>query len=265
MSDTTDSSSTLSPRIYLLLENTHKANNLGTVLRCAAAFGVTQVVAVGCNKCSTHGSHGAAKHVSRVSFPGMEQAVSYLRDECHCKSLVGILGGVANAHDANGYNVVEENAVFNLALAPKETMKHSTAKRSYPIHSRPFRDGNCCFVVGKRPKGLPTSLASQCDFFVHVPHANVTNDDNLHLLDTPSCLSITLHHFTAWANYDEQGFHGHKYEKAATQQLSLEAKEAARLGRLEVRRKQMEEASEYTIGEDIITGIFGARTIDGDY
>ena len=263
MSNTTDSL-THPPRIYLLLENTHKANNLGTVLRCAAAFGVEQVVVVGCNKCSTHGSHGAAKHVSRVSFPGVEQAVSYLRDECHCKSLVGILGGVANAHDVNGYSVVEENAVFNVVVR-KETIDQSTAKRSYPIHSRPFCDGNCCFVVSKRPKGLPTSLASQCDFFVHIPHVNVMNDDNLHLLDTPSCLSITLHHFTAWANYDERGFQGHKYEKAMTQQLSSEAKEAARLGRLEVRRQQMEEANEYTVGEDAITGTFGAKTDDGDY
>ena len=192
MSSATDSS-TFPPRIYLLLENTHKANNLGTVLRCVAAFGVEQVVAVGCNKCSS-GSHGAAKHVSRVSFPGVEQAVAYLHDECNCKSLVGILGGVANAHDANGYSVVEENDVFNVVVT-KETIDQSTAKRSYPIHSRPFCDGKNCFVIGKRPKGLPTSLASQCDFFVHVPHVNVMNDDNHHLLDTPSCLSIVLHHF----------------------------------------------------------------------
>lgn len=262
MSNNTDSCSTLPPRIYLLLENTHKANNLGTVLRCAAAFGVEQVIVVGCNKCSTHGSHGAAKHVSRVSFPGVEQAVSYLHDECNCKSLVGILGGVANAHDVSGYSVVEENDLFNVVV-PKETKDQSTAKRSYPIGSRPFRDGNCCFVIAKRPKGLPTSLASQCDFFVHVPHETVTNDD-LHLLDTPSCLSIVLHHFTAWAKYDTRGFRGHKYEKAMTQQLSSEAKEAARLGRLEVRRQQLEEANEYSIGVDTV-GILEQSADNGDY
>lgn len=260
------STSSQPPRIYLLLENTHKCNNLGTILRCAAAFGVTQVVAVGCNKCSTHGSHGAAKHVSRVTFPGMAQAASYLRGECDCKSLVGILDGVADAHDANGYSVVEENDLFHIAPKAITDGGQSLTKRSYPIHTRPFVDGNCCFVVSKSPKGLPSSLASQCDFFVHVPHGSVTRDDNLRLLDAPSCLSITLHHFTAWAHYDERGFQGHKYEKAETQQLSEEAKEAARLGRIEVRRQQMEEANEYAIQEDAISGMFGQQeTNDGDY
>jgi hypothetical protein len=108
--------------------------------------------------------------------------------------MVGILGAVANVHNVSGYSVVEEDDLFNVVV-PKETKDQSTAKRSCPIHSRPFRDGNCCFVIGKRPKGLPTSLASQCDFFVHVPHETVTNVENLHLLDTPSCLSIVLHVF----------------------------------------------------------------------
>lgn len=255
--------STRAPRIYLMLENSHKCNNLGTILRCAAAFEVTQLVAVGCNKCSTHGSHGAAKHVSRMSFPGVEQAVSYLRGECDCKSLVGILGGMADAHDTSGYNVKEENDVFH--IEPNDPTETPSAKRSYPVHTRPFVKGNCCFVVSKNPKGLPSSLASQCDFFIHIPHVSVTIGHNLRLLDAPSCLSIALHHFTAWALYDERGFQGHKYEKAATQQLSSEAKEAARLGRLEVRRQQMEEANEYAVGEDTISGMFSEEATNGDY
>jgi hypothetical protein len=251
------------PKIYLLLENSHKANNLGTILRCAAAFGVTQVVTVGCNKCSTHGSHGAAKHVSRVTFPGMEQAVSYLRGECGCNSLVGILGGLANDREVNGYPVVETNDFYHVDVS-KESTEKSTKKYSYPVHSRHFIEGNCCFVVNKKPKGLPISLASSCDFFIHIPHVSVTEDDNLCVLDIPSCLSIILHHFTSWANYDERGFQGHKYEKAVTQQLSVEAKEFARLGRLEVRKQQMEETDKYAVGVD--ARIFDRETNDdGDY
>jgi hypothetical protein len=49
-----------------------------------------------------------------------------------------------------------------------------------------------------------------------------------------------------------------------TQQLSSEAKEAARLGRLEVRRQQLEEANEYSIGVDTI-GILEQSADSGDY
>mmetsp|Transcript_13400 Transcript_13400/g.24239 ORF Transcript_13400/g.24239 Transcript_13400/m.24239 type:complete len:86 (+) Transcript_13400:274-531(+) len=80
----------------------------------------------------------------------------------------------------------------------------------------------------------------------------------------PPCLSIVIHQFAAWANYDKRGFQGHKYEKAMTQQLSSEAKEAARLGRLEVRRQQLEEANEYSIGVDTI-GILEQSADNGDY
>ena len=41
--------------IYLLLENPRKSNNLGPILRCASAFGITTVIAVGYAKCAVEG------------------------------------------------------------------------------------------------------------------------------------------------------------------------------------------------------------------
>jgi tRNA G18 (ribose-2'-O)-methylase SpoU len=41
--------------IFLLLENLTKSNNLGPILRCATAFGIRAVIAVGYAKCSTEG------------------------------------------------------------------------------------------------------------------------------------------------------------------------------------------------------------------
>lgn len=261
ISSTVDTS--VPPRLYLLLENPRKCNNLGPILRCAAAFGVSQVVAVGFDTCSTHGSHGAAKHVSMVAFPTVDQAVSYLRDECDCKSMVGILGGVADAYDTSGYSVLEENEnhVVSVEEATDET---AVTKRSYPIHCRPFLKGNCCFVISKNPKGLPNSLASQCNFFVHVPHINVTDDEPSRLLDAPSCLSIALHHFTTWAQYDERDFQEHKYEVGMAQQRTSDEKEATRLARAEARQR-FEEACEDAIGADAIGGMFGEDAGGGDY
>ena len=50
-----DTSSTF-PSLYLLLENPRKSNCLGPILRCASAFGIRTVVAVGYDKCSVEGS-----------------------------------------------------------------------------------------------------------------------------------------------------------------------------------------------------------------
>jgi hypothetical protein len=169
---------------------------------------------------------------------------------------------VPDAYDTSGYSVAEENETHFVARQTKCDKTSSCAKRSYPIHTRPFVKGNCCFVISKNPKELNSSLGSQCDFFVHIPHVNVAteNDESATgswLLDAPSCLSIALHHFTAWVQYDERGFQGHKYEVGIARQPSPEEKEAIRIARAKVR----EEASDDVIG----VGVFGEDGVDGDY
>lgn len=57
---------------YLVVANPSSKNNLGTLIRCAAAFGVEEVVVVGAPKWSTHGAHGSHKvtlfHTKDVSL-----------------------------------------------------------------------------------------------------------------------------------------------------------------------------------------------------
>jgi len=43
------------PRLYLLLENPSKGNNLGALLRCAVAHGIDTIVVVGYDKCAVDG------------------------------------------------------------------------------------------------------------------------------------------------------------------------------------------------------------------
>lgn len=43
------------PHIYGLIENPRKGNNLGPFLRCACAFGIDTVVAIGYDKCAVEG------------------------------------------------------------------------------------------------------------------------------------------------------------------------------------------------------------------
>jgi tRNA G18 (ribose-2'-O)-methylase SpoU len=41
--------------MFLLIENPHKGNNLGAIIRCACAFGIQIVVAVGYEQYSAEG------------------------------------------------------------------------------------------------------------------------------------------------------------------------------------------------------------------
>lgn len=46
---------------YLVVSNPSSKNNLGNVIRCAAAFAVSELIVVGFDKWGTHGAHGSHK------------------------------------------------------------------------------------------------------------------------------------------------------------------------------------------------------------
>lgn len=48
------------PPAYLLIENPRKSNNLGPLLRCANAFGITTIVAVGYASFAVEGIYQAS-------------------------------------------------------------------------------------------------------------------------------------------------------------------------------------------------------------
>jgi len=64
------------PRVYLLLENPSKGNNLGPILRCANAFGITTIVAIGYAKCAVHGAYSL--QLRRAGWPCNPQNLVYL-------------------------------------------------------------------------------------------------------------------------------------------------------------------------------------------
>lgn len=215
-------------RSYLLIENPSKRNNLGPFLRCAAAFGVETIVFVGYAKCSSHGSHGADKHVKTIAFTSFSHAIDFLRKPveaggCGVKSIIGCLGPNDGEGAFNSDCTVVEND-SNLVLL--DTLNHNDTHLtkyppSYPVHLRPFQDGNVCFSLCKYRSGLPKHQASYCDFFVHVPIrptvSNRDEDTSIGLLDAQTSLSIILHHWTAWANYSVRKFTGQKFEVTTIQ------------------------------------------------
>lgn len=211
---------------YLLLENAKKSNNLGPLLRCAAAYGISNVLAVGFSKCSVEGSHGAAKYIDIVAFPTVEQAIASLQEKEKSVSIVGILGGLpiissetTTKMARDSLAVYEDRVTGCVQIFSENSYLHEKSSimesHSYPISSRPFdKDKDHCFVLCKQKRGLTLSLARVCEKFIHVPHIDIGEEpaDNRALLDIQSCLSITLHHFSEWAGRDERTFEGSKFQ-----------------------------------------------------
>jgi hypothetical protein len=269
---------TVPPRIFILLENPKKSNNLGPILRCAAAFATTQVVMVGYDKCNTEGSHGASKHVDMVAFPALNQATEYLRAPlseggCGCVTVIGLLcAGAGGAYSKMGCPVVEDVDNGTVALDKSRCARSSTSfwPNSYPVNTRPFqRGGNFCIVLSKNVKGLPTLLARTCDFFVHVPHVEIPPVDGRQgdlWLDVPSCFSITLHHLTQWAGYHERVFQGHKFQVASVQRGRLESFQPTghRKDREELKQEN-EIAAEMALDSGTLGSVFDYEKGDYDY
>lgn len=214
------SSASSQPQITLLIENFRKSNNWGPLLRCCAAFGISQIFVVGFDQCNVRGSHGASKHVELFAFPDHKSAVAAL-DENNFE-LMGVLHGAPNAYDKQGYSVVKEinhekNETTALlvsqgAAVPSTTSDNDNLPKSFPVSGRPFSQ-RTCLVVGKKTMGLTWSLAQHCRRFIHVPHEGPTNMPCAWLTIEAS-LSIILHDFFSWAgcNKDSTQYQGQKYQ-----------------------------------------------------
>ena len=262
---------------YIIIENPKPSNNLGPILRCAAAYAVSEVVFVGHERCSTDGSHGSARHLKTTAFPTFAQASAHLREECMVNQILGLLGGASgeNVYDDSGCEVSErkyqckfrgESRIATVTRrgrhdrVNKDNVDATSFPRSTPVNKRPFR-GATAFLVSKNWRGLPVEQAKICDSFVHVPQSPIMfvcrtqtedgtdervkekmestlQESNAMFLDTPASLSIVLHHFTAWARYDERVFVGQKfdvakYRKGEVSEEEKELKAALRLKRRE--------------------------------
>lgn len=213
----------LAPQVTLLIENFKKSNNWGPLLRCCAAFGISQIFVVGFDKCSVQGSHGASKHVELIAFHDHQSAIDALKENHFV--VMGLLQGVSGAYNSEGYKVKKETnkekketiAYINVPLSnddedededdhPSNTDQH--LPRSFPVGDRPFSK-RTCLVVGKKTKGLLWSLAKHCDKFIHIPHCGPMDGS---WLTIEAGVSIVLHEFAGWAGYnDDNNYKGQKY------------------------------------------------------
>eukprot|EP00200_Dunaliella_tertiolecta_P009589 CAMPEP_0202389176 /NCGR_PEP_ID=MMETSP1127-20130417/81429_1 /ASSEMBLY_ACC=CAM_ASM_000462 /TAXON_ID=3047 /ORGANISM="Dunaliella tertiolecta, Strain CCMP1320" /LENGTH=235 /DNA_ID=CAMNT_0048990835 /DNA_START=68 /DNA_END=775 /DNA_ORIENTATION=+ len=156
---------------YLILFSVAKRHNVGTITRCATAFGVKQVCLVGSNQFNTFGAHGSDAHVDFRHFPTLEECVQQLKNKEGCEII-----GIEITDDAQ------------------------------PVHSHPFQ-GPTAFMLGNEGHGMTPRQMALCDKFVYISQYGAGTAS----LNVAVATSIVLHHFALWAGYSEHSREGAKF------------------------------------------------------
>lgn len=160
------------PQCYFIVHNIAKKHNVGTIARCATAFGVRSVVLIGSKSYNTFGCKGSSNHVDFAYYPTLKDARAGLTTEKKVTKILGV--------------EICEGAV--------------------PIESHPF-DGDTAFIMGNEGDGMTENQKAICDGFVYIrQHGPGTASLNVSV-----AASIVMHHFALWARYDERAREGEKY------------------------------------------------------
>lgn len=128
---------------YLILNNIGKSGNWGTLLRSAAAFGVTDIFVVGGKKIQTFGNQGTTLHVNLVNFDSLEELKEHL---------------------------VQKNIMLcGIEIHPE----------SVPVQTHPFSN-QTAFMLGNEGVGMNEQQMAVCDKFVYIPqHSGATASLNV--------------------------------------------------------------------------------------
>lgn len=156
---------------FVIVYNVAKRHNIGTLVRSATAFGVSEVILVGKRKdFNAFGSHGAALHLRFRHFFTLSDARSHLKEK---------------GCDIIGVEITDG---------------------AKPVHSHPFTRSTA-FLLGNEGTGLSDKEMAICDSFIYIAQYGCGTAS----LNVTVAASIVLHHFAVWAGFLERQRDGHKF------------------------------------------------------
>ena len=198
------------PEMYFIVHNVSKKHNVGTLARCATAFGVKTVVLIGSKNYNTFGCQGASNHVDFTYYETLKDARQQLT-EVHGCEIVGV-------------EIVDD---------------------AVPIEDHPFM-GNTAFIMGNEGTGMTPQQKAICDKFVYIRQYGPGTAS----LNVSVAASIVMHHFGLWAQYAERGREGEKYlvaeRRDRTQRRWVLGSETPE----EIRQRRQREAEEAAADND---------------
>lgn len=189
------------PTAYLIIHNVAKTNNVGTLIRSAAAFAVAELWVVGRRELQTFGNQGTAKKMPTRHFGSLLEMKSHA-----CERQVQVCG---------------------VEILPQ----------AHNVWEAPF-NGSCAFLLGNEGSGLSGPEREVCDWFLYIPQYE-SNTESLNVSVAGSIILHHFAHWASRTESEREGEkfvkrHQTKAEAAADwPQDLIEAKRAERARRRE--------------------------------
>lgn len=177
-------------KLFLAIE-TQRSRCLGTLIRCASAFGASAVLVVGSPHYSTHGAHGAQKYLQVIHFHYWAECVDFLRTQ-DC-SLYGICPSSSSK--------VGDSVIFT---------------NPQPIDRIAFQR-SVCFLLGPR-NDLTGEIISYCEALVYVP---VPDMQRQHLVHYDAKVSVCLQAAALQGGFVPTAFSGGKHDRQKVERIEL--------------------------------------------
>lgn len=199
--------------VFLAVEN-YRNRSLGTLIRCASAFGATAVIAVGSSHFSTHGAHGAQRFLPQLHFHYWSDCVTFLKER----------GCALYAFSPSQKVKVEERGAAEEEEA-QCTTNTGTSTASCPLSEVHF-DSSLAFLLGPK-NNLTLEIISYCDKVVHVPLPDAQCEALVHY---DAKVSLALQQAAVQLLFTPTAFRGGKHDRqleiAETIQLPIRTRTA---------------------------------------
>lgn len=185
---------------------THRNKSIGTLMRCAVAFGASMIAIVGSPKFSTHGAYEAKKFIRVIHF-------FYWKD---CIEFVKKRGCLVYSISPRRLGFSSQNKEGNVA---------DSACTSYPIEAVPFCENFAAFIVGEK-EGLTLEQITISDRVLHVTFPHQELEEFVHY---DSKIATCFHHYASSAGLSQRSRQGEKYTLHEVKSLLSEGLKALRI------------------------------------
>lgn len=170
-------------RRFFVAVECYRQEQLGTLIRCASAFGVKAFFIVGSSTFSTHGAHGAHRRLRVIHFPRWLDLEKRLKAVYPEIEMIGVSTSWLSDHARwpRGVGIPSSSVVY----------KHT-----------------CCFVLPHTKHGFSDAQVSICDFFTFVQLPDQSREGKLH---RNTKLSLVFQECAAQLGLRERAFGDSKF------------------------------------------------------
>ena len=175
----------------LVCVETHRKTNVGTIMRCAVAFGASLLVVVGSRTYSTHGAHEAKKFIQVIHFYYWHECVAFVKER-------GCI-----VYSISPYHLSPSDTSSN-----KEELNDGSKRSSIAIQAIEFNSFSAAFIIGER-QGLTDEQQEICDTIVHVSFPRQELEE---YIPYDNKIATVFQRFTSkTTGFAERGREGEKY------------------------------------------------------